>query len=349
MSLNEKFIKARKDYELLLETSMAQPASHYGRPGQSPYNYGGDAYPTGGVEPSRYYTGPPHTTSSPPNIHPAFAPPAQQKPAGAPYPAGPARRTSNSFYPPQGDGHESAPHAGGAPFYVVGQVPPGAQIPGRQGPSNPSNQQGDFHSQRPHPGHLPSGPGGPTPDGGSQPQELATSAYDSPLEARPVGGGGFNPHPSKLQSQERPLSPSQPPGPGQPPYSGYHGYQQQPQPRPLSAGPGPNPNPNQPYPESNGPPSVYPSQKFGDASSAGYPSLTPQPSTPGGSGISSSTGPYQPYGGASGSRPSFYPPDGPPQGSAPPGPGPGQGSAPTQQDYYRNNELFLPPGSRAQS
>lgn len=40
--LNEKFIKARRDYEALLESSMAQPQqSHYGRPGQQPYGYGG--------------------------------------------------------------------------------------------------------------------------------------------------------------------------------------------------------------------------------------------------------------------------------------------------------------------
>ncbi|RPA96691.1 hypothetical protein L873DRAFT_1811052 [Choiromyces venosus 120613-1] len=294
MSLNEKFIKARKDYESLLETSMAQPASHYGRPNQTPYNYGGDAYPTGGGEPGRYYTpGPQHSTASPSNAHTAFAPP-QQKPVGAPYPAG-GRRTSNNFYPPQGDGHDNPPHVAGAPFYVVGQAAPGTQLPGRQGPSSPSMPPADFHSQRPHPSHMPSGSGAPPTDGPSQPQELATSAYDSPMEGRPPGGG-FNPQPSKLQTSDRPHSPNVP---GQPSYTSYH---YQPQPRPLSAGP----NPTQPYPESSGPPSIYPSQPYPE-STGPYPSLNPQATTPGGA-----NNPSAPY-------------------------------------NANNNELFLPPGSRAQS
>lgn len=53
--LNEKFIKARRDYEALLETSMAQSAQQpYGRPGQQPYGYGG-APPTQGYPPQRFY------------------------------------------------------------------------------------------------------------------------------------------------------------------------------------------------------------------------------------------------------------------------------------------------------
>ena len=51
--LNEKFIKARRDYESLLETSMGQPApSAYSRPGYPAYGAG---YPPQG-EPGRYYT-----------------------------------------------------------------------------------------------------------------------------------------------------------------------------------------------------------------------------------------------------------------------------------------------------
>ncbi|CUS09043.1 unnamed protein product [Tuber aestivum] len=313
MSLNEKFIKARKDYESLLETSMAQPASHYGRPNQTAYNYGGDAYPAGSGEPGRYYppapqqNTPQHNTTSPSNAHTAFAPP-QQKPAGAPYPGG--RRASNSFYPPQGDGRDNSSHVGAAPFYVVGQAPPGAQLPGRQGPSSPSVPAADLHSQRPHPGHAASASGATPADGTSQPQELATSVYDSPMESRPPGGG-FNPQPSKLQTADRPHSPKVP---GQPSYTGYH---YQPQSRPLSAGP----NPGQPYP-----------------------SLTPQPTTSG--GASNPSAPYNAYispaGGAS--PQSYYSQEAPPQthGSSDPQTG--------THDYYKNsNELFLPPGSRAQS
>ena len=57
--LNEKFIKARRDYESLLETSMVQPASSaYGRSGYPSY---GGGYPQQGMlppqnDPTRYYT-----------------------------------------------------------------------------------------------------------------------------------------------------------------------------------------------------------------------------------------------------------------------------------------------------
>ena len=55
--LNEKFIKARRDYESLLEASMSQPAGGYGRPG---YAYAG-GYPPAGAppqqhDPARYFT-----------------------------------------------------------------------------------------------------------------------------------------------------------------------------------------------------------------------------------------------------------------------------------------------------
>ena len=56
--LNEKFIKARRDYEALLESSMAQPQqSHYGRPGQQPYGYGGGGGgPPQGFPPRNFYS-----------------------------------------------------------------------------------------------------------------------------------------------------------------------------------------------------------------------------------------------------------------------------------------------------
>lgn len=55
--LNEKFIKARRDYEALLETSMAQSAQQYGRPNQQPYGYGGGVPPPAqAYPPHRFYT-----------------------------------------------------------------------------------------------------------------------------------------------------------------------------------------------------------------------------------------------------------------------------------------------------
>lgn len=61
--LNEKFIKARRDYESLLEASMSHPAQpQYGRPGQPPYGYPGAAAPVGypqgppQADPQRYFS-----------------------------------------------------------------------------------------------------------------------------------------------------------------------------------------------------------------------------------------------------------------------------------------------------
>jgi signal transducing adaptor molecule len=66
--LNEKFIKARRDYEALLETSMAQSAAQYARPGPAAYGYGATPQPMGaapampgppgggGYPPQRFYT-----------------------------------------------------------------------------------------------------------------------------------------------------------------------------------------------------------------------------------------------------------------------------------------------------
>lgn len=295
---------------------MSQSASHYGRPGQAPYNYGGDAYPPAGGEPSRYYTPAPqmNPSVSPSIQHTAFSPPPQQKPSGLPYPGG--RRTSNHFYSPV-DNHESVPpHGSNAPFYVVGQAPPGTQLPGRQ--------QGIEPNQRPQPNHLPSSSSGHSVDGQTQPQELATSIYDSPLDGRPPQGGGFNPQPIHVPGQERIPSPSQ--SSGQPPYVGYQGYP--PQQRPLSTGPNP---------------SVY-TEAAANSSSQAYPVLgSTSPSGAGGSA-------YQAYASPNGrSSQNYYtqqhePPA--PSHSAPPPPQP---SGVPPHDYYRQSELFLPPGSRAQS
>ncbi len=65
--LNEKFIKARRDYESLLEASLSQPVHpQYNRQGppQQQYGYGGPGYPPsqgslGQPARGRYYTSAP--------------------------------------------------------------------------------------------------------------------------------------------------------------------------------------------------------------------------------------------------------------------------------------------------
>ncbi|KAK7185778.1 class e vacuolar protein-sorting machinery protein hse1 [Paraphaeosphaeria sporulosa] len=78
--LNEKFIKARRDYESLLEASMAQPQQPYGgRP------YGGYNAP-----PAAAYGGYPPTSPPPPHYGgapPASQPPPSQYPPSASHPA----------------------------------------------------------------------------------------------------------------------------------------------------------------------------------------------------------------------------------------------------------------------
>ncbi|KAI9738822.1 MAG: ESCRT-0 subunit protein hse1 [Cirrosporium novae-zelandiae] len=114
--LNEKFIKARRDYEALLESSMAQPPQpNWGRPGPSQPSY---AYPSSGG-------------------------PSQG------YPQDPQR-----FYSPrpQDQDPSAPPRNGPAPFYVVGQqqppypptsgpqVDPRGRTPSGSRPSDPYTQ-----------------------------------------------------------------------------------------------------------------------------------------------------------------------------------------------------------------
>lgn len=299
---------------------MSQSASHYGRPGQAPYNYGGDPYQSAGGEPSRYYTPAPHMnpSASPSLPHGAFSPPPQQ--SGLPYSPTGGRRTSNNFYSPV-DSHESGPPPHGAPFYVVGQAPPGTQLPG--GP------QSIKPNQRPQSSHLPSNPNGHPADGQTQPQELATSVYDSPLDGRPPQGSAFNPNPqpANILGQEIIPSPLQPPG--QSPYSAYQGYPPQ--------QPPPQPSTGQMYTEAAASSGPHPYPVLQSASPLGVGSTTSQTYTTPNSGGR----PPQNY------YTQQHEPPAPTHNAPPP---PQQGGAPPHEYYTaRPNELFLPPGSRAQS
>ncbi|EAW11305.1 ESCRT-0 subunit protein HSE1 [Aspergillus clavatus NRRL 1] len=89
--LNEKFIKARRDYESLLEASMSHPPQpQYARPGQPPYGYpaptGPHGYPQGAPQPDpqRYFSPRPQDQTH-------MYPPTSQSPdpRGRTPPAGP--------------------------------------------------------------------------------------------------------------------------------------------------------------------------------------------------------------------------------------------------------------------
>jgi signal transducing adaptor molecule len=295
VALNEKFIKARRDYEALLESSMSQTAAaHYGRPpaATNPYTYPpSDGFP----EPSRYYTPGPQQSASPQNVQGAYPPP-QQKPA-----YGGGRQSSNQYYPQQSnDEHHQPGPTSGAPFYVVGQMPPSAQhgkAPSAS-PAQPHHQQHQPPSNAPPASAVGAGVGNHQTDGPSQPQELATSIYDTPIEPK---------HESSFAGQ--PASPSHPPSS---PY--YQPYQH----RPLST--------HQPSYPADGPSPISPQNP--------YPQLQGSPSQT-----------YQAYPPQQQHRPQNYYT---PQHSQHEPPNTSSAPTPMPQDYYRQSELFLPNGSRAQ-
>ena len=248
--LNEKFIKARRDYESLLEASMSQPSQQtYGRQTQQ-YPYGG-GYPQGG-------------------------PPPQQGP-GRFYTPGPDPNTGR---PPQ---QQNPPRNDPQPFTYATQPNQSQQALPVQHLSEPQQRLPSGSAQDPYGQHRPQS----TYD---NPQELSTSAYASPADSRPSQTyppqfsavqqqqqqqqDGYSPSvysPDDVhQSQQLPPQPQstyggQPPYPSnaptsQPPQQPYPHYDAPPPPQgpPAQVPPPQAPSPNlgqNPYPTLNsGPP-----------------------------------------------------------------------------------------------
>ncbi|KAJ9661592.1 ESCRT-0 subunit protein hse1 [Coniosporium apollinis] len=214
--LNEKFIKARRDYEALLEASMSQPPpSHaYMRPG---FGYGAPG-PHGPSYPGAYPPQGPHAQGPPPQDPQNFYPPAPQEPQ----------------YPPQN---------GPQPFYMV---PPGQGRPAQTMSPKPTGSADPYARMGGAGGRPPSAAYAPT-------QELAAGQY-SPTENRQTFMGPPGPPqnqqqqqydtypPQKgplpqshmqTQAQQQPPYPpqqqQQPPPQGQPPYDSPASlYSQQP-------------------------------------------------------------------------------------------------------------------------
>ncbi|PGG96879.1 signal transducing adaptor molecule [Blastomyces parvus] len=153
--LNEKFIKARRDYESLLEASMAHPAQpHYGRHPQPAYSYpvqsASPGYPQGGQqdEPHHYYA---------------------SRPQDGPKPF---QSTQTPFY---GSEQVPLPYPNNAPTPDTRQRTPSGTRPLQQSqqqpPSDAYGANGLVHN---HPQNAP-----------DHPQELGTSVYDSPQDSVP--------------------------------------------------------------------------------------------------------------------------------------------------------------------
>lgn len=323
--LNEKFIKARRDYEALLESSMSHPPQpnyhqyaqrppvpQQGYPGGAP-GYVPQGPPSGQHEPSRYYTPapqvhPPGTLTSTgcvcvrltcaPDQNPyqaAASTPSnfQQRPTPAPAPfylQGAEIPAHNSPRPQQPYGSTQ----GGLPpgpqhFNPQGsqppsqqQYPPAAPPPQQQYP--PRDQQpprlessgiqpGPIQTSTPPPQAYaaysqPPPPAGQRPHSTyGNPQELATSAYDSPIAPHNPGPGDpyaavpiysqddqetASPGAHATPTPSAPAAPSAPPpgppqgvptplafaAPSQPQYEAYH--------PPSASSQAPNPNPYDP-------------------------------------------------------------------------------------------------------
>lgn len=298
-------------------------AQHYGRPPAAPPF----AYPPtdGFVEPSRYYTPGPQSSASPQNPQGAYPPP-QQKPGGGASSvstAGGGRRTSNQYYAQQHQQHDDPSlqqqQSTGAPFYVVGQMPPGQRHDGRPSSVSSAHAHHQHHQQHQPTTGAPSAPPGPGTanshhDAPSQPQELATSIYDTPIDAK---------HESSFAG--RPASPSNPPS-----SSYYQPYQHHPHaPPPHHSRPPPTHQPG--YPPDTGPSPISPQNPYTQPQ-FGPPSPSQPPSA------------YQAYPPTQPRPQNYYTP----QHSQEPPREEASTTSPAPQDYYRHSELFLPNGSRAQ-
>ncbi|KAL5604347.1 hypothetical protein BROUX41_002319 [Berkeleyomyces rouxiae] len=230
--LNEKFIKARRDYETLLEASMTHPLPHqyhqYGIGQQQPA-YGGP--PPAGDQ--RYYNlqdqqhppqqYPPASTSPADHYRrPSNSTPAPFFVSGAEVPAAPNQTPQQQTYPSRPAGSSSSPQVSGlgphpAPITTSGNPPP-QQYQAYSQPTNSTRPQSTYGAQ-----------------------ELATSVYDSPINptssSNPYGSNPTAsapapaPVPAPIASASPPLAaPAAPPAPvpftqPQPPAAQFKSYQ----------------------------------------------------------------------------------------------------------------------------
>ncbi|KAI9887739.1 MAG: ESCRT-0 subunit protein hse1 [Watsoniomyces obsoletus] len=213
--LNEKFIKARRDYENLLEASMAQPvqptyagrqaAAGGGGATPSPYPpYGGAGRP----DPAgRYYTSTPGVGAGGGGPQELSTDPHSPLPTNGPAPfylvGQQQQQQQHPSQPPSQSGYVAPPlgsptaGAGGIPTVLAtGHAPPSSAAIGGGYPSQPSYGVPG--------GIMPSMPGSPPPPSlAGQGQAQGSGPYDThPGPTAPVGGGGG------YQSYHRPTSSS---------------------------------------------------------------------------------------------------------------------------------------------
>ncbi|KAK7738539.1 ESCRT-0 subunit protein hse1 [Cytospora paraplurivora] len=192
--LNEKFIKARRDYEALLESSMSHPPQ--------------PSYPSYALRPAV-----PQGYGGPQGLNYPGQAPQPQEPQGYGAPQDPQR-----FYTPAPaqvhifSGIPKARRHPGTILYGWGSVSPllGSSLTLRlsssqaQQPDHQQRPQGTY-DQRPQSTYGPgSGPGNP--------QELATSAYDSPIATthNPQSSAAYTSSSAYSPDESAPSAPSEP-------------------------------------------------------------------------------------------------------------------------------------------
>ncbi|PGH01009.1 hypothetical protein AJ80_09085 [Polytolypa hystricis UAMH7299] len=262
--LNEKFIKARRDYEALLEASMAHPAQpQYGRPVQPAYGYpapaGHPPYPQGppgGHDPQRYFS------------------PQPQEQAQTPAPSGPGRFYATEQGQQQHQQQQQLPYPASSHSPNMRKPTP-TGVPPTQQPQQPPPEPYSTPGPAPH----------QTQNTYDHPQELGTSVYDSPNESAPP-----NPRHSYHPPAQAPQHQQQPPYPQGPAQQGtdYSPSVYSPEDsKPVGQG---QQQPNPPYPTTQQPQQLPHHPAPGQAQYQQQPVHQPPypPSAPGG-------GPYQPY------------------------------------------------------
>ncbi|KAJ9627252.1 ESCRT-0 subunit protein hse1 [Taxawa tesnikishii (nom. ined.)] len=254
--LNEKFIKARRDYEALLESSMSQAPTGYGaRPPQPYYNAYNPPQPQGYPPQQGQQTS--YPPPGPAQDHQRYYTPAPSEPPHSTY-----------GYPPAMNGPTpGAP----APFHFLPGGAPSASSENRHHTPKPGTDGASFSPQL----HS-------APFNNNRPQSIHTLNHGNPQELATAGSTRrwappqqpFSPHPPQQQQQQQNLpirnqqpsfdSPSSVYSP-QGPQDGYAAHQPSQPPQPVHAPPSvPNqgapgsPNPQNPYPVlNNGPPGGY--------------------------------------------------------------------------------------------
>ncbi|KAI2610560.1 hypothetical protein GGR54DRAFT_617453 [Hypoxylon sp. NC1633] len=184
--LNEKFIKARRDYESLLESSMSHPPQpNYHQYAPRPLMAHGYAVPGG--------------SGTGAGFAPQGAPPVQQQEPQryyTPGPQGPPPQEPSQYQPSSPPPNFQRPTPAPAPFYLQGaEVPPqqsqapAQQYPPRDQPSRVAagKQSGPLQASSPPPQAYQPYSQPPLQTGQRPPStygnipELATSGYDSPV------------------------------------------------------------------------------------------------------------------------------------------------------------------------